>query len=545
MSGRRHAGARRLVAVVMLALAAALTGCRFFDDARAPCRAAADCDPAAAEACVSGVCVAGAEGEGEGPPCTPHPPAPVSPCGVDPFGADVTGECTPDLVVGSPGAIVAPAGWGAATGPRGVVQIFRGPAFTQSSELANPADATARAGFGSAIAIDPAGARQQRTLFIGEPASTVDAATAKPNGQAWVFDFVGGAATPFTAAPTAGAGSSVAAFAGPDGPSFAYAAPEDVTALQQAVFVGVPALHDAIGRLQASEFATAGAGRLGAQVKRVADVDGDGFDDVLLSAAGFSDDVGQHAFGAVALTAAGITDSGNNDPLTVVHRWYAPEDGIGFGAALLAVEDVTCDATPARDFLFGAPDADDGRGRVYLDTSSGTDPAGPYVALDTPASLGAGARFGHALERLGDLDGDGFDEIAVGAPFARAGGAPVAACVAAGAQPGYDGDCTGALVVVRGRDLADLAVRGAGHAIASSCVLEGASVGGLFGFALRAVSAGVVAAGAPGVPGSAGKVAIVDVAVGTDGACTLAVRSELTRGPSPVPDDRFGAALGQ
>ncbi len=41
--------------------------------------------------------------------------------------------------------------------------------------------------------------------------------------------------------------------------------------------------------------------------------------------------------------------------------------------------------------------------------------------MSLPRKISKGARFGGALGRLGDIDGDGFQEFAVGAPFENEG----------------------------------------------------------------------------------------------------------------------------
>ncbi len=88
--------------------------------------------------------------------------------------------------------------------------------------------------------------------------------------------------------------------------------------------------------------------------------------------------------------------------------------GDDFGWSL-DVGDVNGDGRP--EIVVGAPSADDGAGCVYLFSDRGR-------LLDVLYGEHAGDRLGWSLDATGDLDGDGINDLVIGAP--RAGGAGAA-----------------------------------------------------------------------------------------------------------------------
>jgi MYXO-CTERM domain-containing protein len=152
----------------------------------------------------------------------------------------------------------------------------------------------------------------------------------------------------------------------------------------------------------------AGAG-FGKAVSRAGDVNGDGFDDLLVGAPNFSD--GQTDEGRVYLfsgSSGGITES------TVPVFFDSNVGGALLGAAVGSGD---FNADGLSDVLAGAPALSNGEnqeGRVYLLRGS---PGG--LLRDNPITVEsnvAGARFGTAVAGAGDVDGNGFGDVVVGAP---------------------------------------------------------------------------------------------------------------------------------
>ena len=153
--------------------------------------------------------------------------------------------------------------------------------------------------------------------------------------------------------------------------------------------------------------------KLGAAVCGLDDQDGDGDWELLVGAPG-ADGTGQDA-GRVLLWFGGTGFSLNAD-----RTWEGQVGGEQFGHAVARIGDV--DGDGIGDFAVGAPLSDatsaDG-GRVYVFYGGAPLSASPDLVLESPV---VGGRFGWALAALGDLDGDGRDDFAVGAPWADTAG---------------------------------------------------------------------------------------------------------------------------
>jgi hypothetical protein len=159
---------------------------------------------------------------------------------------------------------------------------------------------------------------------------------------------------------------------------------------------------------------TAGGGQQGAQlgwsVSGAGDVDGNGFSDVIAGADFW--DGGQTDEGAAFVWLGG----GALPASAPAWRGSAGSGAISWGAALEIAGDVNGDGRSdllAADPLWSGGVSGGGRVDLFLGTPSGPDTSPDW----TDAGAQAGASHGRSASGAGDVNGDGYDEVIVGAPL--------------------------------------------------------------------------------------------------------------------------------
>jgi hypothetical protein len=150
-------------------------------------------------------------------------------------------------------------------------------------------------------------------------------------------------------------------------------------------------------------------GLFGSSVARAGDVNGDGYSDTVVGASGYdngeTDEGRAYAF------------LGSASGLAATPAWIVEGNQVGaaLGACVASAGDVNGDGYS--DVVIGAPlydgvGVDEGRALVYRGSPVGLSPLPDWIA----GAGQAGARFGASVSSAGDVNRDGYPDVVVGAP---------------------------------------------------------------------------------------------------------------------------------
>ncbi len=148
----------------------------------------------------------------------------------------------------------------------------------------------------------------------------------------------------------------------------------------------------------------AGAIYFGGSVSSISDVDGDGLDDVLIGSQYSS--MGGDYTGSVYLYSSGSGE--------LIRRYDGPAGAFSnFGKAIGSISDI--DGDDLDDILVGAASANSNAGSAYIYSSASGD-------IIRQFSGGAMEGLGSSVSSISDIDGDGLEDVIIGAYMASPGG---------------------------------------------------------------------------------------------------------------------------
>lgn len=167
--------------------------------------------------------------------------------------------------------------------------------------------------------------------------------------------------------------------------------------------------------------------QFGASVAGGVDVNGDGVPDVLVGAPGYDQGFTFDNRGR------GYLFSGADGSL--LHTVTGQNSYDTYGSAVCFMDDVDLDGTP--DFAVAGYGFSNQLGKVHV-VSGATG-----IDIYTVSGSIPGSRFGYALDTIGDIDGDGLDELLVGAPYDTVNGGAGRVYVLSGATGAFMGAVDG------------------------------------------------------------------------------------------------------
>ena len=157
---------------------------------------------------------------------------------------------------------------------------------------------------------------------------------------------------------------------------------------------------------------------LGWSVSGAGDVNGDGFADVIVGA--YLYDAGQTDEGAAFVFLGSATGIADGSPATAATQLESDQDSAQLGFSVSGAGDVNGDGyadviVGAHLYDAGLANDNDGAAFVFLGSATGIADGNPATAHAQLESNRGGAFLGNAVSGAGDVNGDGYDDVIVGA----------------------------------------------------------------------------------------------------------------------------------
>ena len=157
--------------------------------------------------------------------------------------------------------------------------------------------------------------------------------------------------------------------------------------------------------------------QLGISVSSAGDVNGDGYDDVIVGAHLYGDQLGQDSEGAAFVFLGSASGIANGNPGNAHARLEGNQPNARLGTSVSSAGDVDGDGYDdviVGAILYDAGETNEGAAFVFLGSASGI-PDGDPSSADTQIEADQAFAFlGISVSGAGDVNGDGYDDVIVG-----------------------------------------------------------------------------------------------------------------------------------